>query len=359
MCAIRRRANRCSPRASLETRFLWLRKRVSRLARNPVSKAETGFRAGVSRLMQEPGPIRRVPWGLLLGAVLFAIAHTQAPLYYSNQNTYFGQGAADAGHGQLRDDWLANTRDPTPVFSTLVAVTDRFVGEWAFHVYYFALLMVYFISLVKLCDALPFRPSSPLARLLFFMLLIGIHAAVLRVESAIWLGVDYPWFFQCGVANQYVLGPALQPSAFGVLLVTSVAAFAHGRPWLAAGCACAAAILHSTYLLPAALLTVGYMAALRRERGDWPALLLGAGSLAAVSPVVVYNVVQFTPTSPADFSEAQRLLAEVRIPHHAVIDRWLDVTAWAQIAWIVLGLLLLRGTRLFLALGVSSILALA
>src|SRR5262245_50561360 len=93
--------------------------------------------------MGEPkraGTLQRNLLLFLLGTVLFAAAYTQAPLYYSNQNQYFLHGLARAGDGVLQEDWLANTADPTPIFSGLVAVTATFLHPWAFHVYY-ALLM--------------------------------------------------------------------------------------------------------------------------------------------------------------------------------------------------------------------------
>ena len=55
----------------------------------------------------------------LAGSAVFAAAYCQAPLFYSNQNQYFLHGLARAGEGTLSDDWLANTRDPTPAFSKL------------------------------------------------------------------------------------------------------------------------------------------------------------------------------------------------------------------------------------------------
>src|SRR3977135_1083966 len=88
-------------------------------------------------------PCRRIgrKTGLfLLGTALFAAAYCQAPLYYSNQNQYFLHGLANAGQGLLREDWLANTGDPTPVFSALVAFTAQTLHPWAFHVYYALLL---------------------------------------------------------------------------------------------------------------------------------------------------------------------------------------------------------------------------
>src|SRR5438876_1953704 len=82
-------------------------------------------------------------WGLIFG-----IAYTQAPLYYSNQNQYFLHGLAAAGRGDLDQDWLANTKDPTPIFSGMVAVTAGYGHEWLFHVYYLLMLGLYFHSLL-------------------------------------------------------------------------------------------------------------------------------------------------------------------------------------------------------------------
>ena len=289
----------------------------------------------------------RTLWPPLAWAVLFGVAHTQAPLYFSNQNQYFLHGLAAGGLGYLDHDWLANTADPTPVFSAGVALTYRLLGEWPFQAYFFLLLMLYFLSLVRLCDALPGTPRSGLARFALLTLLVAVHAAIFRWGSVELFGKDYPWFLQSGLAGQYLLGPGVQPSAFGVLLLTSVAVFATGRPFLAALCSCAAAIIHPTYLLTAAILTLTYMAVLAREERWRSALLLGAGSLLAVSPVVAYNLWQFAPASAAQFAEAQHILADVRIPHHSDISRWLDVVAVCQIAWMVLGVALARRSRFF------------
>src|SRR5438067_11219475 len=83
----------------------------------------------------------------VVAAPLFAAAYTQAPLYYSNQNQYVLHGLADAGEGLLAHDWLAKTKDPTPVFSALVALTVRVLPPWAFHVYYAPFFGAYAVSL--------------------------------------------------------------------------------------------------------------------------------------------------------------------------------------------------------------------
>ena len=107
--------------------------------------------------MTEPTPPRRRPHALeaVLLAVAFAAAHTQSPLYYSNQNQYLLHGLADGGLGHLSHDWLARTTDPTPVFSALVSAGYRHLGEWSFQAAYFLLLVLYFLSARWLVAALP------------------------------------------------------------------------------------------------------------------------------------------------------------------------------------------------------------
>ena len=92
-------------------------------------------------------------WHPLAAGVLFAVAHTQSPLYYSNQNQYFLHGLAAAGYGHLSDDWLANTADPTPVFSAFVTASYRSLGEWPFQAVFFLALVGYFLALWKLVGA--------------------------------------------------------------------------------------------------------------------------------------------------------------------------------------------------------------
>ena len=70
--------------------------------------------------MRTPGPVLDAPstprparpprlgvLPALAWAVVFAVAHTQGPLFYSNQNQYLLHGLAAGGHGHLDGDWLA------------------------------------------------------------------------------------------------------------------------------------------------------------------------------------------------------------------------------------------------------------
>ena len=295
----------------------------------------------------------------LFWAILFGVSYTQPPLYYSNQNQYFLHGLARGGLGFLNEDWLANTADPTPVFSALVAFTFRYLSEPLFYVYYLLILGAYFHALVGIFTRLSNPAPTGLSRLGFIAVFVALHSALLRWSSAQLFGVDYPWYFQAGVANQYILGAGLQPSVFGVLLVMSVCAFLHDRPFLAVTWSSLGAVMHSTYLLSAAFLTPSYFYVLCREKRVRDAFATALWALALVSPVLVYNVLTFAPSTADQFRVAQHLLARFRLPHHAEPDRWLDGIAWAQIAWVVAAIVRVRGRRLFPILLLPFLLSLA
>lgn len=312
----------------------------------------------MSSLPSSANQSARMAGPMLLAALLLPLAYGQAPLYYSNQNQYFLHGLADAGHGLLREDWLANTLDPTPVFSALVSLTARLLHPWAFHVYHAVLVGAYGAALMGLFFVLAGERAARRWPL-FLLLLVGIHSAAARWASYRWLGLDYPWYFQAGVAAQYVLGAMFQPSAFGVLLVVAVGLFAAGRPALAVVGVGLAASVHATYLLPGALLTLGFLTALAVEGRTGKAVALGVLALALVAPVSVSSLLTFGPTTPETFARAQDIVVNFRIPHHSRPDLWLDAVAGLQLAWIAAGAALAGSRRLIVALAVPFVLMLA
>ena len=106
---------------------------------------------------------------ILLVGLLFALTYTQSPLFTSNQNQYFLHGMAKAGFGYLNQDWLANTLDPTPLFSALVYLTYRFTHQpILFYLFYAGLLGLYLFCLVGITDIL-FDLRKSRARLALFV----------------------------------------------------------------------------------------------------------------------------------------------------------------------------------------------
>src|SRR3990172_4655952 len=271
-------------------------------------------------------------WG-----TLFGLAYGQAPLYTSNQNQYFLHGLAQAGRGNLGQDWLANTADPTPLFTGLVRLTAGLLDERLFYLYFLLLAAVYLHSLWGIADRL-FGLSSSRGRGLFFLATFFVlHSAGLRIALGRYAGGGWEYLFDGGVAGQRVLGTVLQPSTLGVLLLLAVDQFLRGRPYRAAAAAAASALLHPTYLLCAAIL-VGSMLWLlyRRERNLRLPLRAGGLALVLVLPALVYNVRTFLPASPA----ALEILAQVRVPEHAVVAEWLDPAALVKLAMILLAIYL-------------------
>ena len=292
-----------------------------------------------------------------MASVLFAVSHTQPPLYYSNQNQYFLHAAARAGVGDLHTDWLANTVDPTIAFTVGATFLLQMLGEWSIQAVFFALLMIYFGSLWAIIVALPFAPVTTAGRWLLAALIISIHAGVTRAASVALCGVDYPWYFQAGVANQYLLGAGIQPSVFGVFLLIALACYVHRRLTLAAMCIDVACLLHSTYLLPGALLTIALMFGIVKSNGVMTAFKFSAIALVGVVPTLFHIGTQFRPTDGATFAESQRILAWIRIPHHCDVVRWLDWVAVLQLAWAMFGIVAIRRTSLFIPFLVATVLA--
>jgi hypothetical protein len=281
--------------------------------------------------------------------VLFAIAYSQSPLYTSNQNQYFLHGLARAGYGYLEHDWLANTLDPTPVFSGLVAITYRiFQTTSIFYIYYAFLMGIYLFSLYGIADKTFQISSSKVSSLLFLSAMILVHAAGLRFAFSRAIGVNWAYILEDGVADQRMLGPVFQPSAFGVLLVLSIYLFLDHKPLLAGLCAALAAIIHPTYLLASGLLTASYMLiAFRENRRIKEPFLIGLSALVPILPLLIYLWGSFGGEPSEITLQARQILVDYRIPHHALVSLWLDLTAVVKICLVALCIYLVRRERIF------------
>jgi len=311
-------------------------------------------------LTQRQPALRRNPLvAFLLWSLLFAIAYSQSPLYTSNQNQYFLHGFAQAGIGYLNRDWLANTLDPTPLFSILVGLTLRFLrADVLFYIYYALLMGVYLFGLLAIAKLIyPQGLERNEGSIILFALLFLVHSAGLRFALARLLGANWTYVLEDGVADQRMLGPVFQPSVFGVFLLVSVVLFLHQRPYLAVLSAVLAAIFHSTYILPAGMLTFTYMLILWKEqRALRQPLLVGVLGLLTVSPILVYSLSVFSGTTGEISANARHILVNLRIPHHALVSQWLDATVGVKLVLIASALYLVRKTRLFLVLLIPTLL---
>ncbi len=284
---------------------------------------------------------------------LFAALYAQSPLYLSNQNTYFLHGLAQAGLGDLRaTDWLANTADPTPLFSALVYLTYRLTHSgFLFYVYYALLLGIYLYSLTGIMELL----FGMKQKLIFTALVLGLHSAALRFGLGRIVDAEATFLLEGGLGNQRLLGQVFQPSAFGVLLILSIYLFLRQRDWRAIPPLAAAVSFHPTYLTGAALLGLGYLWMLWREGKSLRQVsLFGGLLLTGVLPITLYTFFTFGPTNPVVFAQAQQILVNVRVPHHALILEWFNWTSGVQLGLIAIGLFLTRKTSLFPLYAIGS-----
>ena len=301
----------------------------------------------------------------LLLSLVFGLAYTQSHLYNDNQNTKFLHGLAMGGLGQLKEDWLANTADPLPVFSLMVSFTYAFLSERLFYVYFALLMGVYAYSMLGIASTLYGMDRSPAKYLAYFAVLLAVHSIWGQIAVRKALGFDLS-LLNFGLAGQYLLGLDFQNSSFGVFLLLSIHAFLQRKYVWAILWLSLASSFHSAYLFSAGLLTAAYLGSLffeniKKQAGrkiSIPELvgaakqpfLLGLLALALVAPLVLYNQAVTSSTSPGLSEQALGILVNQRIPHHTLPRVWMDSGAYLQIVLMLVAMLLIAKTRLFPAM---------
>ena len=290
----------------------------------------------------------------LAWSLVFAIIYAQSPLYTSNQNQYFLHGLSHAGIGYLAHDWLTNTIDPLPVFSLLVQVTYLICKSGVlFYLYYALLIGVYLVSSLGIADILFNLRQSKARSLVFIVLFLGIHSALFHYVLSRVLGTERPFLLEGGVAGQRVLGQVFQPSTFGVFLLLSLYLFLRKRSFLSLLSLAVAVSFHSVYLLSAALLVLGYLWLVYKEKQRFkdPALF-GLLALLMVAPVLAYTMIVFKPTTMEITRQVNEILVNFRNPQHAIPSGWFDWSVVVQTIIVLVVLFLIRRERLFPILGI-------
>jgi hypothetical protein len=290
---------------------------------------------------------------------VFALIYSQSPLFTSNQNQYFLHGLARAGYGDLDEDWLANTAEPTPLFSWIVQYSFQiFQIKEIFYLYYALLMGIYIYSLLNIVFVIFNFSQSRSLFLLYTAALLLIHSAAIRFFNSRVFGSNWTYILEDGVADQRLLGPVFQPSAFGVLLLASILLFLKQKPYWSILCSALAATIHPTYLLTAGSLVLSYMfITIKEDRSFKRAALYGFFGLFLVLPVLIYIYSNFTTAPPETLERAQEILINFRIPHHARVSDWLDTTAIVKLILILSALYLVRFKKIFLILFIPFLIA--
>lgn len=306
---------------------------------NPIERrsAFLGFAghamAAAARLVDRVRPTfgggqRRLAVSMLLGAWFFVVFPTE-PLYFENQNTKFLHGMAAAGIGHLDQDWTANTVDVMPVFTGIVYLLHVLTPPAVCYLLQIVLFAVFLCAILRIADAAAGRGA---ARTIF-----PVMVGALVVASQFSNGGARVWG---GVAKQYLLGPALEPQSFGVFFLLAVVLFLKRRTEMALWLTALPALIHPGYVVPAGTLILAFATAawMSPDKTLRPRLWVIAGSLVAAGASLAYLGLMILPTSAESWSQANEILAKVRIPRHAVPAYWFDLDAGAKTAGLLFAL---------------------
>jgi hypothetical protein len=294
-------------------------------------------------------------FGKILLMIVFAISVQQWPLYIGNYNTYLLHGYANANVGFLNQDWLAQTTDPFPLFSTLVGITILYFDENTFYFYQIIIIFIYSYSIVGICSYIFKFDNDRIVFLSFFLILTALYSGILYRRILQLPGLsDFAFYFRpsgiltTGVAEQEIIGHIFQPSVFGVFIVLSIYNFLNDKHYLSVLYLAIASTFHSTYLLSAIVLTFTYLITIiRQSRNFKKVLLVGLFAFVLVLPILTYNYLNFFPTDSYISNQAYDILVEYRIPHHAKPSHWFSNYTLIQIGVAVLAIYLLKSTKLF------------
>lgn len=269
----------------------------------------------------------------LLWGLLFAIAHSQLPLYAGNQNICLIHAVANANGGMLSRDWFAGTRDAFPLFTWFSASLIR-ESPLLIHAAYYVVLGItgtafwFIICHVTTRSGWRGRTLVMAALTLLFSMELSFRTQNLPAlfNSGFWTG---------GLANQHLLGGVFQPYVFGAFLLAAVALHLNNLPKLAVAFIVAATAFHFSFSLSAGslLLAMGWNI-WREERHLERALAIPIIGGVILVALAVLNLWRFAPTTPDTFARAQAILFNIRLPHHADPRIW-----WDNLSWLKLGLI--------------------
>ena len=303
---------------------------------------------------RRPAPALATALWFALVTIAFGTSYALLPLYSSNQNHHFLMGVARAGTGWLRDDWLASTADPFPVFTLLVIFVHRFLNDTLYYALYYLLLGAYAYGLIGIVEHVwpPSEETRTAERLVFLAVLCALHNEVIGYLFGIDLG-HLPWWQMThwGVAEQEIFGHGMfQPSAFGLLLPLAIRWWLQRQPIRATTLMGTVLLVHFSYVITVVALTVAFMIVeAKRTRNAVRPLAIGLVALAFATPAVAYVLLRLGPTS-RDIARQAALILVQHLPQETDPAVWLGAKASLQGALMIAGVALAAGTDLFLAL---------
>jgi flagellar basal body-associated protein FliL len=266
--------------------------------------------------------------------------------YKGNQTHKFLFGLAQAGRGYLQSDWLANTKDPLPVFSFLVRVTYQYLDESLFYLYQFFLIGIYLFSIVGIVDHL----YNLRRKKLLFFIFISIY---LLSYSTYWPGT-IPLTLYYGVAGQDFGFYSFLPNAFLAFLFLSIYQYLNKKPYWAIASIAIACYFHTGYLIGGAALVMAYLIIDYFENKDLTRVIkYGVLSFVLILPIVVYSALLNQNSTVEQVNQATSIMVNQLIPQHTLVTHWWDEFAFYKLLIMMAAILVSRRTKLFPILSIS------
>lgn len=258
-------------------------------------------------------------WWLLGYALLFGLAHSQRVLFTGNQNTKFISGLALANYRHVAEDWMATITDPFPLFSFLLQWQYRLLGlPLSVHGAFLLILGIYSGAALWLAKGLLAKPAKA-GQVLFIFATIWLLTHSLATRH-FWLS-----FFPPGLGGQYLLGEYYEPAGFGVFLLAGIAAYRAQKTVLAVFCFVVPPLFHPAYLISSALLASAVVVVPANQTlgiRPWRRLVFWGVTVALVLAYATWSANLLSSGDGAIRDQAHQILAETRIPHHAIPAAW-------------------------------------
>lgn len=274
-------------------------------------------------------------YNFLFLSIFFALSIGQYPFFEEN-HVHLLRSLANNDIDKLSNDWLANQTDHVPLFTFVSTYLIKFFSLKAINILHIFLSIIYALSIYLISKKVIFKNLHGKLTIIWFLLLFIIF----KEKS-----------FVNGVAGQYLLNPAFQPSTFGILFLSGWLFFIYKKEYIAIFLVILAAAIHPTYLLQAFFLISGFLFYLLFKKKYKFFFKVSIISLILVSPIALYIFSNFILYDPQINYEAQKIQSEIRIPHHAHIKFWFSSKDIQTLILIILALVIgFKNLRFFIPL---------
>ena len=271
----------------------------------------------------------------ILLSFLFALSIGQVAFFEGN-HVHLLRSLANNNYLLLNQDWLTSEIDHVPFFTFISTYIIKYFSLIGLNILHIVLSLVCSISILYICK-INFS-NYDFKKIIFFWFLLLL--LIFEEKS-----------FAYGVAGQFVLNPIYQPSTFGVLIISSLACFAYRKETLSVILLILSANIHPTYIIHAFFLICGYLIYSLIYKDYKIFFKISFLSLILITPIILYLISNIYISDLQIYLEGQSIMAEKRIPHHAMVQSWFSYKDLQTLLLIFFALLLTyKNKRLFIPL---------